>query len=318
MSKNYINIAKNVIKTEIKGLEEVSAYLGDEFIELIDLILAIKGRVIFSGMGKSGHIARKISATLSSLGTASYFIHPGEASHGDLGMINNDDIVILLSNSGETKELSDIINYCKRFNIKLVAIVRRSSSLLVSASDIAIILPEVSEASSINAPTTSTTMMLAFGDALAVTIAEVKGFSKDDFGVFHPGGKLGSQCIKIKDIMRDINVTPICKADDKIDVVISKISESKIGLVAICDENKNILGVITDGDLRRYFAKRDLSGSAVNIMTSNPKFIHFDKLALEAVNIMNKNEITAIFIVDDRNKLVGVLHIHDCFKAGII
>ncbi len=318
MSKNYINIAQNVIKKEIQGLEEVSHYLGSEFIELIELILNIKGRVILSGMGKSGHIANKISATLSSLGTPSYFIHPGEASHGDLGMITKDDVVFLLSNSGETKELSDIINYCTRFDIKLVALVRKSSSLLVSASDIAIILPETSEASSINAPTTSTTMMLAFGDALAVTLADVKGFSQDDFGVLHPGGKLGSQCIKIIDIMRDINITPICAEDDNVKSVINKISESKIGAVAVCDSVKNIIGVITDGDLRRYFANSDMTGCASSIMSKNPKLINVNSLALEAVNIMNKYEITAIFIVDDKKKLVGVLHLHDCFKAGII
>jgi arabinose-5-phosphate isomerase len=315
---NYIEIARRVIQTEIEGLYAVKDYMGDNFTSLVNLILNMQGRVVLSGMGKSGHVAKKISATLASLGTPSYFIHPGEASHGDLGMITVQDVVFLLSNSGETKELADIINYCKRFNIKLVALVRKESSLLVSASDIAIILPSLAEASIINAPTTSTTMMLAFGDALAVTLAEAKGFSREDFGVFHPGGKLGSECVKTKDIMRSLSFTPICKADDSLKRVIDIISEAKIGSVAVCDISGKIIGVITDGDIRRFIYKGDITALASAIMTKSPKLISYNSMALEAVNIMNKYEITSIFVVEGENKLVGVLHIHDCFKAGII
>ena len=316
MKDNYIKIANSVIDTEILGLHAVKDNFNDLFTDLIDNILNISGRVVMSGMGKSGHIAKKITASLASTGTASFFVHPSEASHGDLGMITKNDIVILLSNSGETKELGDIINYYKRFAIPLVALVRRKNSLLVDMADIAIILPEVPEASQVNAPTTSTTMMLAFGDALTVTLAELKGFSKEQFGVFHPGGKLGSNFKRVSHIMRKGQNIPIMKATDLMSNVIIEMSSKHIGSVAIIDNNK-LVGVITDGDLRRHMGDELLGQTAQNVMCINPRTISSDKLAVEAVNLMTQNNITTIFVVDD-DIIKGVIHIHDCFKEGLI
>ncbi len=314
---DYKEIANKVIDIEIAGLTAIKDKFNQDYVKLIDLILNLKGRVILSGMGKSGHIAKKISATLSSTGTSSFFIHPAEASHGDLGMITSDDLVILLSNSGETKELSDIIHYSKRFGIKLIALVRRKESILVQESDIAIVLPEIKEASNVNAPTTSTIMMMAFGDALAVTLANVKGFTKNDFSVFHPGGKLGSAFIKIAQIMRTDEDIPVTFQDKLMSEVIIEMSKKSLGCIAVIDKDKNLKGIITDGDLRRYMQENFLSLTAEQVMTKNPITMKKDILAISAVNLMNKKEITSVFITEGR-KITGVIHINDCFKMGIV
>lgn len=315
---DYIKIAKQVIDIEIEGLDATKSILNDNFIRLIDDIIALKGRVILSGMGKSGHIAHKIAATLSSTGTASFFIHPGEASHGDMGMITKGDLVILLSNSGETKELVDIINYCKRLGIKLVALVRRKTSLLVDTADIAVVLPEVEEASEVDAPTTSTTMMLAFGDALAVTLAEAKGFSKEEFSIYHPGGKLGSQFLKIDKVMRKGNHLPLMVEDSKMSDVIVEMTKKSMGCVGIIEKTSgDLVGVITDGDLRRHMSNDLLNITASEIISGNPKTISGNSLAVEAVNIMTQFKITTIFVVENK-KPIGAIHIHDCFKIGLI
>ncbi len=311
-------ISEQVINTEIRGLEEIKTKFDANYTILIEKIIALTGRVVISGMGKSGHIARKIAATLASTGTPSFFIHPGEASHGDLGMITKSDLVILLSNSGETKELADIINYCKRFKITLVALVRRKTSILVNSADIAIILPEIEEASKVNAPTTSTTMMLAFGDALAVTLAEIKGFNQDNFSIFHPGGKLGTQYLKVKEIMRDHNNLPYCLPTENNQIVIKKITDFGLGAVAVVNKENKLIGVITDGDIRRNIANNILAKTAADIMTSNPKIICDDNLAIEGVNIMNKYDITNIFVINKNYNPIGIMTLHDCFKAGLI
>lgn len=314
---DYLKIANRVIDTEILGLEGIKSNFNESFIKLIDIILNIKGRVVLSGMGKSGHIASKISATLSSTGTPALFIHPGEASHGDLGMISKDDVVILLSNSGETKELTDIINYCRRFNITLVGLVRRSTSVLMEAADIGIVLPEVEEASNINAPTTSTTMMLAFGDAVAVTLAEVKGFSKEDFGVFHPGGKLGNQFLRVANIMRVGDDLPIVRENTLMSEVVVEMTKKAMGCTAVVDDKNQLMGIITDGDLRRHMTDDFLLQESKNIMKTAPKTISADALAVEVVNLMTTYKITTIFVV--KNKIpIGAVHIHDCFKSGLI
>ena len=232
-------------------------------------------------------------------------------------MITKDDIVILLSNSGETKELVDIINYCKRFSVGLVALVRRKTSLLVDMADIAIILPEVEEASNINAPTTSTTMMLAFGDALSISLAEIKGFSKENFGVFHPGGKLGSQFLKVEQVMRKGDNIPIMSYNDKMSDVIVEMTAKYIGSVAIVNDHRQLVGVITDGDLRRHMDDSLLDKRAYEIMKESPRTIDFGKLAVEAVNLMTTHNITTVFVVKD-SVIEGVVHIHDCFKEGLI
>ncbi len=315
---HYIKIANQVIDKEIIGLREVKDIFDTNFIKLINEIRSLKGKVILSGMGKSGHIAAKIAATLASTGTPAFAIHPGEASHGDLGMISNSDLVILLSNSGETKELTDIINYCKRFNIKLVAIVRNSKSVLTDASDIAIILPAASEASNVNAPTTSTTMMLAFGDAVAITLAENRGFTKEDFGVFHPGGKLGNQFLRVNKVMRKNSELPLVKETDLMSDVILEITNKSIGCAGILNNQGKISGIITDGDLRRAMSSDFLKKTAKDVMHHNPKTVNSNKLALEVVCLMTEFEITTIFVTDDSLKPVGAVHIHDCFKFGLI
>lgn len=316
--KLYLSSAEKTIKAEIKGLESLLDFLGDNFVGAVDAILKSKGRVIVSGMGKSGHIGNKIAATMASTGTASFFIHPGEASHGDLGMIAKDDIVILLSNSGETKELKDIIYYCKRFLIPIIGVVRRADSELANASDFPLVLPEIPEASSdIKAPTTSTTMMLALGDALAIALMEAKGFSNKDYGVFHPGGKLGAEFIKVKDLMRKGKDLPIVNLDAKIEEVLLEMTSKHLGCTGVVDKEKNLIGIITDGDLRRHINKDFMNLSAEELMTKNPLVIEENSIAVGAVALMNEKKITSLFVVKDK-KIIGILHIHDCLRAGVV
>jgi len=317
----YIASAINATKQEIKGLEALLNFYDENFIKAVELILKCKGRIIISGMGKSGHVANKIAATLASTGTPSFFIHPGEASHGDLGMITPQDVVILLSNSGETKELRDIIFYCKRFEIPLIGIVRRAESELAKSSTVALILPEIAEANKINAPTTSTTMMLALGDAISVALIDAKDFNHENFGVFHPGGKLGSAFIRVAEIMRTGNSIPQIIYSAKMPQVLLEMTSKHLGCTAIIDENQNLVGIITDGDLRRHIDKEFLSHDASEIMTKNPITINQEMLAVEAIAILNKKSITSLFVVDETakgKKVVGILHIHDCLKAGVV
>lgn len=313
----YIISAIKATKQEIIGLESLIDFYDQNFIAAIDLIRDCKGRVIISGMGKSGHIANKIAATLASTGTPSFFIHPGEASHGDLGMITKQDVVILLSNSGETKELRDIIFYCKRFDIPLISLVRRAESELAKSSNVALVLPEIEEANKINAPTTSTTMMLAVGDAIAVALIDAKGFNTEHFGTFHPGGKLGAAFIRVADIMRKDHAIPQVDQKTKMPQVLLEMTSKHLGCTAIVDNDKNLIGIITDGDLRRHIDKDFLTHSADEIMTKNPATIKQEMLAVEAIALLNKKSITSLFVVENK-KVVGILHIHDCLKAGIV
>ena len=315
--KSYLISAQKTIKAEIAGLNAILEFLGEDFIKAIEIILKSKGRVIVSGMGKSGHIAGKIAATMASTGTASFFIHPGEASHGDLGMITKDDVVILLSNSGETKELKDIIYYCKRFSISLIGVVRRQDSELGNFADVSLILPEIAEASTIKAPTTSTTMMLALGDALAIALMEAKGFKNTDYGVFHPGGKLGAEFIKVQDLMRQKLDLPLVVKDANIEQVLLEMTSKHLGCAGVVDDKNNLIGIITDGDLRRHISKNFMSLSAWQLMTKNPAVINQNILAIEAVALMNAKKITNLFVAIDK-KAIGILHIHDCLRAGVV
>ena len=317
VKKNYLNSAKKTIEAEIAGLNSLLDFLGDSFVKAVEIILQSKGRVIVSGMGKSGHIANKIAATMASTGTAAFSIHPGEASHGDLGMITKDDVVILLSNSGETKELKDIIYYCKRFSIPLIGIVRRQDSELAGVSDAPLVLPEAPEANAIKAPTTSTTMMLAIGDALAITLMEAKGFSNSDYGVFHPGGKLGSEFIKVKDLMRQKQNLPLVSEDANIEIVLLEMTSKHLGCTGVVNEGGSLIGMITDGDLRRHISKNFMSLSASQLMTKNPATIEGSALAVTAIALMS-GKITNLFVVDQQQKPIGILHIHDCLRAGVI
>lgn len=309
--------ARAVIAREIEGLEAVAAALDEKFEALVAAITGLKGRVIISGMGKSGHIGKKIAATLASTGTPSYFVHPSEASHGDLGMITPDDLVLCLSNSGETHELRDIIAYTRRFAIPLAALVRRAESVLVEAADIAIVLPAVPEASPIGAPTTSTTMMLAFGDALAVALMERKGFSKTDFGVYHPGGKLGSQFIRVADLMHQVDELPLVEMGASMQQVLLTMTQKRFGCAGVVDASGVMLGIVTDGDLRRHMDQNLMTKTAHDVMTKSPVTITPSTLAAEALGIMNNKSITCLFALE-QGKPVGILHIHDCLRAGIM
>ncbi len=314
--KSYIDSAIKTIQTEIEGLNSLFSCFNENYVKAIDLILNCKGRVVISGMGKSGHIGNKIAATLASTGTPAFFIHPAEASHGDLGMITTDDVVILLSNSGETKELRDIIFYCRRFEIPIIAMVRRAESELVKSSTIAFVLSKIPEANKVNAPTTSTTMMLALGDAIAVSLIDAKNFNDENFGVFHPGGKLGAAFIRVKDIMRKDSQIPLVDQNKKMSEALIEITSKHLGCTGVLDQEKNLIGIVTDGDLRRHIAPDFLEKTAKEIMTKNPAVIEENMLAVDSIALMNKKSITSLFVANDR-KVIGVLHIHDCLRIGV-
>jgi arabinose-5-phosphate isomerase len=309
--------ARAVIAREVEGLEAMSQALDANFVALVERIAALRGRVIISGMGKSGHIARKIAATMASTGTPAHFVHPSEASHGDLGMITPDDLVLCLSNSGETHELRDIIAYTRRFSIPLVALVRRAESMLVESADIAIVLPEVPEASPIGAPTTSTTMMLAYGDALAIALLEYKGFSKQDFGVYHPGGKLGSQFTRVGALMHAGEELPLVSDTTPMQQVLITMTAKRFGCAGVVDSSGIMVGIVTDGDLRRHMGEGLMKQTACEVMTANPVTVTPNQLAAEALGIMNSKSITCLFVVE-AEKPVGILHVHDCLRAGIM
>lgn len=316
-SHSILACAKQVIEQEIVGLQHVIDSLGEAFVKSVDILSNLKGRVIVTGMGKSGHVGNKIAATLASTGTPAFFVHPGEASHGDLGMITKDDVVLALSNSGETAELQDIIYYCKRFQIPLIAMVRRKSSMLVEAATAALVLPDVPEASPVNAPTTSTTMMMALGDAIAVALLKKKGFSKEDFGLLHPGGKLGKSFIKIESLMHKERELPMVNQDAKMSEVLIEMTAKGLGCAGVIDKSGALIGMITDGDLRRHMQSDLLNLPAALVMTKNPLTISPSALAIEVLGILNAKQITNIFVVDKNQKPVGIIHIHDLLRAGV-
>lgn len=323
MQGNFIiSAAKEVIKIEIEGLYSLLDSFDEKFCELIKLICECNGKVVLSGIGKSGHVGNKIASTLASTGTSSFFIHASEASHGDLGMISKNDIVILLSNSGETKELQDIIFYCKKNNIKLVSLVRNINSTMYKISDLAFALKDVREANEVNAPTTSTTMMIAFGDAIAVCLMKIRGFDKNEFGEFHPGGKLGLNYIKTETIMRKNSQIPLIDQNKTIREAIIEMTSKAIGCTGVIDENNQLIGVFTDGDLRRSLGGDNMEKEVKNFMSKNPIIIKRNTVAIDAIKIMNEKKITSIFVIDgddgtSRNP-IGVIHLHDCLRAGIV
>ncbi len=305
-----------VLRTEGEALLTFAGQLSQSFADSVELIYASKGRVILSGMGKSGHIARKIAATLASTGTPAYFVHPAEASHGDLGMITPHDVCIVLSNSGETSELSDIIAHTRRFDIPLIGIASRPESSLLRASDVALILPNAPEACAIGmAPTTSTTMTLAIGDALAVAVMEKRGFKPDDFKAFHPGGKLGAQFLLVKALMHTGDELPLVTPDTSMQDTILVMTAKTFGVAGLVEAGA-LTGIITDGDLRRNMIGL-MEKTARDVASFNPVSIHEDALAAEALGVMNRRKISSIFVVDAGNAPVGLLRVHDCLRAGI-
>ncbi len=317
MSKNEtLKIARQVLAMEADALGQMSRGLGDEFCQAATLLLAVKGRVIVSGMGKSGHIARKIAATFASTGTPAQYVHPGEASHGDLGMITNADAVLLISNSGETKELADIIAHAGRFGVKIIGITRKRESTLARQSAIVLLLPDAPEACAIGmAPTTSTTCTLALGDALAVSLMKMRGFERENFLSFHPGGKLGAELISVGALMHKGDNLPIVDRRADMGTTLLEMTSKGFGAVAVV-ENGLLVGAITDGDLRRNMEGL-MDKVAGDVATQTPLTIGVDALAGEALALMNAQAVTALFVVGAGGKLEGLLQIHDCLRAGI-
>lgn len=312
-----LEAARRVLTLEAAGLSALSSALDGEFSKAIDLLMQVKGRIVITGMGKSGHVARKMAATFASTGSPAHFVHPGEASHGDLGMIAKEDAVIALSNSGKTPELFDLIGYTRRFAIPLIAIAGRAKSALAEQADVRLLLPEAVEACPLGlAPTTSTTMMLALGDALAVTLLERKGFTAQDFQVLHPGGSLGARLLRVKDLMHPKERLPLARIDTKMSDAILLMTERQFGCVGIVDDSERLIGIITDGDLRRHMGGNLLAQSAGAVMTKGPKFIRPQALAAEALGFMNTHKIANLFVVEDERP-IGLLQLYDCLRAGV-
>jgi arabinose-5-phosphate isomerase len=318
---NIIDIAKNVIKIEIEGLSSLFDRLGVEFEKACNLLLECKGKVIVTGMGKSGLIGQKIAATFASTGTPSFFIHLAEAMHGDLGMVDDKDIIIAISNSGEQTEFENILPYFKRKNIKVISLTGRTDSTLASYSDIILDVGVKEEACPLNlAPTASTTAALCMGDAIAVTISKLRSFKADDFARFHPGGALSRRLSKVSDYMHKGDAIPVIKFSDPMKDVIVEITRKTLGLTTVVSEDGKLIGIITDGDLRRAIEKdRDfLDKPAELFMSPRPKTIKSDELAINAVSVMEKNYITALIAVDENGNIVGVLKFQDLVANKVI
>jgi arabinose-5-phosphate isomerase len=314
---SYFNIATRVIDEQTQALSILKNNLPADFERLVEHIIKFSGRIILTGIGKSGYIAHKIAASFASTGTASFYIHPAEASHGDLGMITEQDLVIMLSNSGETKELSDIINYCKRFAIKIVGMTMNVDSTLASNSDFLLPIPAIKEASLIAAPTTSALLMLALGDALTVSVQEAKGFSKDDFRLYHPGGKIGANLLKVSDLMRKNDSLPLVFENTAFSETIIIMTNKGLGCALVVDEKtEKLVGLISDGDLRRHINDKIELKYAKDVMTANPISVLPSLLASEALFIMNSKSIT-VLPVTKNNITEGAIHIHDILKAGV-
>jgi arabinose-5-phosphate isomerase len=321
----FIASALRTLETEREGVAALAAAmsdgLGPRFVAAVDTIRAARGRVIVTGMGKSGHVARKIAATLASTGTPAFFVHAAEASHGDLGMITSDDVMLVLSWSGETEELKDLINYSRRFRIALIAVTVNADSTLGKSADIVLVLPQAREACPHNlAPTTSSLMQLALGDALAIALLESRGFTAVDFGVFHPGGKLGAALKFVRDVMHPGSAVPLIGGDALMSAAIVEMSAKGFGCVAVTNGDGRLLGVITDGDLRRLHMRGDSIEdlTAGQVASREPKVIRSEDLAAKALEVMETWQITSLVIVDQARRPVGLIHLHDVLRAKIV
>jgi len=314
--------ALRTVATERAGLdtlhEALANGMGEAFAAAVAMIRAAGGRVIVSGMGKSGHVGRKIAATLASTGTPAHFVHPAEASHGDLGMVQPEDVVIALSWSGETTELAAIVGHTRRFRVGLIAITANADSALGREADVTLLLPKAEEACPNGlAPTTSTTMQMALGDALAVALLEARGFSRQDFFVYHPGGKLGAQLKTVASIMHRDAALPLCGLDTALPDVVALISEKGFGCAVVVDADGVLAGVVTDGDLRRKLLRSGPAQRARDVMTPNPRRITPDALAGEALEMVNRLRITALIVADGEDRPVGLVHVHDLLSLGV-
>ena len=321
-----LEAARRVLAVEGDALGALSRSLDQKFSRAVDLILQAEGRVIVSGMGKSGHIANKIAATFASTGTPAQFVHPGEASHGDLGFITRKDAALLISNSGKTSELTDVIEFTRRAGIPLVAITGGAESALAQHADVALILPAAPEACPMGlAPTTSTTMQLALGDALAVAVMKRRGFTADDYRVLHPGGSLGRRLVRVVDIMHTGSELPLVARDAVMSDVLLEMTSKRFGCVGVTNESGGLLGVITDGDLRRHMQSDLLKRRAHEVMTGKPRLVRSGALGGEALRLMNQHAVpvTCLFVIADdavgaaTPAPVGIVHVHDCLRAGV-
>ncbi|MCB9964464.1 MAG: KpsF/GutQ family sugar-phosphate isomerase [Rhodospirillales bacterium] len=320
----HIHTAQDALQTEINGLIALKDSLDDNFSRAIDIIDTMKsarqGRLIVAGIGKSGHVSRKLAATFASTGTPAYYVHPGEASHGDLGMITRHDVVLMLSNSGENSELSDLIAYTRRFDIHLIAMTGNPQSTLAKHADTVLLIPKMPEACPNGmAPTTSTTMMMALGDALAVTLLKNMGLTREDFGVWHPGGKLGQRLLKVSELMHPYESLPLVTPTQTMQEAILELSDKNLGCVLVAGEDRHLLGIITDGDLKRHMSPDLLQKAVKDIMSTNPRAITPDALGVEAVNIMTRTPgkyLTSLVVIKD-NHLDGLIRLQDCLQAGL-
>lgn len=321
LSEKSLADRKSAIKTIDTEIEAISRLKDSVALEnltaALDLMQNSSGRIIVTGMGKSGHIGKKIAASLASTGTPSFFVHPAEASHGDLGMITENDVVIAISNSGESRELADILNYCKRFGIKIIAITKNAESSLGKAGDVVLELPKYDEACPLGlAPTSSTTATLVLGDILTVGMIERRGFSKEDFNIRHPGGKLGSILKRVGDLMHTGQAMPILDENSNMQAVLLEMTSKCLGCVGFINQEGIFTGMLTDGDLRRCLSPSILEEKAVNLMTKNPKTVTKDMISAEALKIMHDKKITNMFVVENQRP-IGVIHIHDLLNNGV-
>jgi arabinose-5-phosphate isomerase len=311
--------AHRVLDVEMEGLRRLQASIGAEFAAIVEKVGTMKGRLICAGVGKSGHVARKITATLASTGTPSQFIHPTEASHGDMGMIGTDDILLILSKSGEVPELSDMIAYGKRFKIPIIAMTANAESVLGKAGDYLMLLPEAPEAcGETRAPTTSTTMQIAYGDALAVALLERRGFTASDFRVYHPGGKLGAMLKSVADLMHKDDELPLVRETTPMMEALLIMTAKRFGCTGVIDGHDRLIGIVTDGDVRRKAGVDFAHLKVAEVMTASPMVVSPHALAAEALAELNQSGRSVVFAVDDQEKPVGILHLHDLLRAGVM
>ena len=310
-------VGRRVLEVEGRALLKLKEAIGESFTTAVERLSGITGRVVFTGMGKSGHIGRKLAATMASTGTPSFFVHPAEASHGDLGMITRQDAVLALSNSGETAELSDIIQYTRRFNIPLIAVVGQKDSSLGDNADIAIVLPDCPEACPMGlTPTTSTTMTLALGDAMAVALLERASFTSSKFQELHPGGNIGQRLVTVNAVMHTGDSMPLVRDKVSMGEAILAMTGKAFGCVGVTDNGNQLVGIVTDGDLRRHMANDLLVREVSDVMTPSPKVIRANALAAEALWIMNESAITSLFVTE-QGEPRGIIHMHDCLRAEV-
>jgi len=311
--------AHRVLDVEMEGLRRLQASIGTEFAAIVEKVGTMKGRLICAGVGKSGHVARKITATLASTGTPSQFIHPTEASHGDMGMIGTDDILLILSKSGEVPELSDMIAYGKRFKIPIIAMTANAESVLGKAGDYLMLLPEAPEAcGETRAPTTSTTMQIAYGDALAVALLERRGFTASDFRVYHPGGKLGAMLKSVADLMHKDDELPLVRPTTPMMEALLIMTAKRFGCTGVIDGQDRLVGIVTDGDVRRRAGADFAHLKVVDVMTVSPMVVSPHALAAEALAELNQSGRSVVFAVDEQERPVGILHLHDLLRAGVM